>query len=133
MMPIVAKLIWFTDGELVSHKSVQQFTIKHVLVCELTAASPLQKKHADAGDLFGIDRFVFHLGEYLTVQQLRAFEAKHSSGIKYSKGHVEARGISSSTSNKLTINRNSSVVSSAIKNNPKQAVNSDYACQTIEL
>ena len=133
MMPIVAKLIWFTDGELVSHKSVQQFTIKHVLVCELTAVSPLQKKHADAADLFGMDRFVFYLGEYLTLQELRAFEKKYSSGIKYSKGHVETRGISSSTSNKLTRKRNSSVVSSVIRNNSKQAINSDYACQTIEL
>ena len=133
MVPIVAKLIWFTDGELVSHKSVQQFSIKHVLVCELTAGSPLQKKHADAADLFGCDRFVFYLGEHLTVQQLRAFEAKHSSGIKYAKGHVEARGISSSTSNNLTIKRNSSVVSSASKDHPKQAINLGYACQTIEI
>ena len=77
MVPIVAKLIWFTDGELVSHKSVQQFSIKHVLVCELTAGSPLQKKHVDATDLFGLDKFVFYLGEYLTLEQLRAFGEKH--------------------------------------------------------
>ena len=70
MVPIVAKLIWSTDGELVSHKSVQQFTIKHVVVCERTAVSPLQKEHADAADLCGSDRFVFYLGEYLTLQEL---------------------------------------------------------------
>ena len=130
-MPLLAKLVWFVGDVPHAHPAVEQLTVKHVLICQFTCTKALHARHADAADLCGTDRYVAHKGERVALGHLRQFEADHRGGIIFAKEHVEPSGISSPSGNKLTIQRNTSLINSsrtvlAID----RVINSDYQFET---
>jgi len=129
LIPAIGKLVECdVSGKLVVHSACTNLTVKHVTSSIETNDNPLQRRHADAAGILGIDRFVYYCGSFVSTDRFNKFCERYAKGIILMKNNTENFGISNAAGNMLTRRRNQTVADSALEGLSQQPyITHDYA------